>query len=112
MTLTIEIPKETETQLREAMEQHDMERLRQVLGDLATPAALSFFENDPLEKALALLRQRTPAEALAAQTTARAALVPPVHALPQGKTLGQTLEGHWPGEETDEQVYAALQKLS
>jgi hypothetical protein len=112
MTLTIEIPQEKETQIREAMEQHDMERLRQVLGDLATPAALAFFEVDPLEKALTLLRQRTPAEALAAQTAARAALVPPTHTLPTGKTLSETLAGHWPGEETDEQVYTALQKLS
>jgi hypothetical protein len=32
--------------------------------------------------------------------------------LPEGKTLQDVLSGQWPGDETDEEVYEALRKLS
>lgn len=32
--------------------------------------------------------------------------------LPEGKTLEEVVSGKWPGDETDEQIFAALEKLS
>ncbi|WP_395090935.1 hypothetical protein [Armatimonas sp.] len=112
MTLTIDIPQDKEAILREASARHDLESLRQLLGDLATPVALALLEDDPLENALAKLRNRAPSEIASAQAAARASLQPPQHALPDGKTLGQTLAGAWPGEETDTEIASALRKLS
>ena len=112
MTLTIEIPKDKETALRQASARQDWDGLRELLGDLATPAALALLEEDPLEKALARLRNRTPDEIARAQEEARALLVAPTHVLPQGKTLGETVAGTWPGEETDREIADALKKLS
>lgn len=112
MTLTIEIPKDKEVALRQASARQDWEGLRALLGDLATPAVLALLEEDPLETALTRLRNRTPSEIAQAQAEARAHLISPIHALPQGKTLGETLAGAWPGEETDLEIAAALKKLS
>jgi hypothetical protein len=114
MTLMIEIPKEKENLLREAAETHNDERLRQILGDLATPAALALFAKgeDPLEAALRKRQNRTPCEVEAAQIAARALITSPVHRLPEGKTLGETFAGAWPGNESDTEVSNALEKLS
>lgn len=32
--------------------------------------------------------------------------------LPEGKTLADVIEGQWPGDETDEQINEALERLS
>ena len=32
--------------------------------------------------------------------------------IPDGKTLSDMVEGKWPGDETDEEVHAALERLS
>ena len=37
---------------------------------------------------------------------------PPSRELPVGKTLFDVAMGHWPGNETDEQVFDALERLS
>ena len=34
------------------------------------------------------------------------------HLLPEGKTLSDVVEGMWPGDETDEQIYEMLERLS
>lgn len=112
MTLTIDIPQDKEAILRDATARHDLESLRQLLGDLATPVALALLKDDPLENALARLRNRAPSEIARTQAAARASLQPPQQALPAGKTLGQTLAGAWPGAETDTEVVTALRKLS
>jgi hypothetical protein len=39
-------------------------------------------------------------------------LTPPPAPLPEGKTLSDVVEGQWPGDETNEQVRAALERLS
>lgn len=36
----------------------------------------------------------------------------PARPLPEGKTLADVVEGQWPGDETDEQVRDALERLS
>ena len=112
MTLTIDIPKDKEAGIREASTRRDMERLRELLGDLAAPAALALFNGDPLQSALDRLRNRTPDEIRRDRDEALAAVTPPLHMLPEGKTLAETLAGSWPGDESDEDVALALKKLS
>ncbi len=36
----------------------------------------------------------------------------PARPLPEGKTLSDMVEGKWPGDETDEQIHEALERLS
>jgi hypothetical protein len=39
-------------------------------------------------------------------------LTPPPAPLPEGKTLFDVVEGHWPGDETSEQIQTDLERLS
>ena len=64
---------------------------------------------DALAKAIAALLNQTPQEREEARLRLFAASRPP-RPLPEGKTLGDVLQ--WPGDETDEQVFEALRKLS
>ncbi len=70
-------------------------------------------DTDPhaLAKAIAKLLNRTPEEVEAARVRLFKSSRPP-RPLPEGKTLEDVLAGQWPGDETDEQVYEALRKLS
>jgi hypothetical protein len=67
--------------------------------------------SDPLAVALSRLKNRTP-EQVAADRDRLLALSPPPRPLPPGKTLEDVLAGLWPGDETDEQIREALEKLS
>jgi hypothetical protein len=69
--------------------------------------------DDPeaLARAVAAMTNRTPEEIEAARTRLFAQSRPP-RPLPEGKTLQDVLSGQWPGDETDEEVYEALRKLS
>ncbi len=63
------------------------------------------------EEALAQAMNRTPEEI----AEARARLIqasPAPRELPEGKTLEDVVMGQWPGDETDEQIFEALEKLS
>lgn len=64
---------------------------------------------DALAKAIAKLLNQTPEEKAHARAELFAASRPP-RPLPEGKTLGDVLQ--WPGDETDEEVFEALRKLS
>ncbi len=64
-----------------------------------------------LEQELAWLANRTDADKEAARVRL-SALTPPPTPIPEGKTLSDMVEGKWPGDETDEQVRAALERLS
>jgi hypothetical protein len=64
---------------------------------------------DALAKAIAKLLNQTPEEKAQARAELFAASRPP-RPLPEGKTLGDVLQ--WPGDETDEEVFEALRKLS
>lgn len=57
------------------------------------------------------LRNRTPEEIEKAREEGRKASRPPAP-LPPGKTLSDMVEGKWPGDETDEQIREALERLS
>ena len=61
--------------------------------------------------AVAALTNRTPEEIDAARARIFAHSRPP-RPLPAGKTLQDVLSGQWPGDETDEEVYEVLRKLS
>jgi hypothetical protein len=70
-------------------------------------------DEDPqaLKNAIARLTSRTPEEIEAARARLFAQSRPP-RPLPEGKTFLDVVCGQWPGDETDEEVYAALAKLS
>ena len=68
-------------------------------------------EPDALTKAIAKLTSRTPEEAEAARARLFAQSRPP-QPLPAGKTLADVISGQWPGDETDEEIEQALEKLS
>ena len=66
---------------------------------------------DQLELAIRRLQNRTEEEIL--ETRARIlAACPPPRPLPPGKTLNDVIEGTWPGDETDEEIYQMLEDLS
>ena len=78
----------------------------------APPVVAAEPENpDALSEAIRAWINRTPDEKQAAREeimkTARKA-----RPLPPGKTLDDVVCGQWPGDETDEQIYEALEELS
>ena len=67
--------------------------------------------SDALDKSIARIANRTPAE----RAAARARLLKasrPARPLPPGKTLEDVVLGQWPGEESDEEVARTLERLS
>lgn len=66
---------------------------------------------ESLPEYLKWLHGRTPEEI---EETRRqvCAISSPTTPLPPGKTFSDMVEGKWPGDETDEQVHAALERLS
>lgn len=68
-------------------------------------------ERDYLAEALRKATDRTPEQMLAdrAEVLAKSRKAKP---LPPGKTLRDVVVGQWPGDETDEQIRAALEELS
>ncbi|MEO2089728.1 MAG: antitoxin family protein [Gemmataceae bacterium] len=65
----------------------------------------------PLEREIRRLTSRTQDEIMAAREEVQKASRP-ARPLPPGKTLSDMVEGKWPGDETDEQVREALERLS
>ena len=68
-------------------------------------------ENPALERAIRWLTSRRPEEIMATRERILKAS-PPVRPLPEGKTHAEVVQALWPGDETDEQVREALEKLS
>lgn len=69
------------------------------------------FDPDALERVIAQMTNRTPEEIEETRARLFQEMEPP-RPLPPGKTLADILYGKWPGDETDEEVLAALEKLS
>ena len=65
----------------------------------------------PLERELAWLTNRTPEEIEVSRLEVLRKSRP-ARPLPEGKTLSDMVEGKWPGDETDEQIREALERLS
>jgi predicted DNA-binding antitoxin AbrB/MazE fold protein len=68
-------------------------------------------ENPALEREIRWLTSRTPEEIMAARERILKAS-PPARPLPEGKTHAEVVQALWPGDETDEQIREALEKLS
>jgi predicted DNA-binding antitoxin AbrB/MazE fold protein len=68
-------------------------------------------EPGALERAIAKMMNRTPEEIEATRTRLFQQSRPP-REIPEGKTLEDMICGKWPGDETDEQILEALEKLS
>jgi len=68
-------------------------------------------EPSPLDLAARRLTGRAP-EQIAADRDRILALSSPPRPLPPGKTLADVVVGQWPGDETDEQIRDALERLS
>jgi hypothetical protein len=66
---------------------------------------------ESLEAAITRMINRTPEE-IAAARERLLAVTPPPRELPTGTTIFDAVMGKWPGDETDEQIAAALEKLS
>jgi predicted DNA-binding antitoxin AbrB/MazE fold protein len=68
-------------------------------------------EETPLEREIRRLTSRTPEEIMRAREEILKASRP-ARPLPEGKTHAEVVQALWPGDETDEQVREALEKLS
>lgn len=68
-------------------------------------------EPSALDLAVRRITNRTP-EQVAADRARLLAKTPEPRPLPPGKSLADVIVGKWPGDETDEQVREALERLS
>jgi predicted DNA-binding antitoxin AbrB/MazE fold protein len=75
----------------------------EVTVEMATESAL--------EREIRWATSRTPEDIEEARERIKS-LSRPARPLPEGKTLADMVEGKWPGDETDEQIYEALERLS
>ena len=76
------------------------------------PTAAFLPQPEPeLSEGVKRIINRTPEEKLAERAAAMK-YVRKGRPLPPGKTFFEVIEGTWPGDETDEEVYRALEELS
>ena len=68
-------------------------------------------EPDALTQAIAKLKSRAPEQIAEARDQLFQA-AKPSRPLPAGQSIFDVIGGQWPGDETDEEVLAALEKLS
>lgn len=122
MSITIELPPELEAAVREraevtgeapaeyiakAVEAHVREA--KIAEDREKWQAQGL--NPALADAIARRANRTPEE-VAAIRDEYLALARPAKEPPPGKTWADMVIGKWPGDETDEEILAALERLS
>lgn len=105
-THTIELTDEAEARLREKAARAGL-TVGQWLARLAEKEA---GDPDPLEVEIRWLTSRTP-EQIAADRDELLKSSRPPRPLPPGKTFLEAV-GPWPGDETDEEIAAALERLS
>lgn len=82
-----------------------------ILTEPGRPDAPAPGEADALQLAIEKMRSRTPEQILADRERLYLS-VRRGRALPEGKTLLDMVEGTWPGDETDEEIRDALERLS
>ncbi len=87
------------------------EKLREVQPGDSLNGTDDDIDPDALARAVAQMINRTPEEIAAAQARAIQEFQPE-NQLPPGQTIFDAVCGKWPGDETDEEVYRALEKLS
>ncbi len=91
MIITLDLPKETEAAFREEAERQGL-----TLEGLTRQAVM--------EKLIAGLKDRPIPQTLDE--------IKPRRLPPPGKTAMQMVVGQWPGDETDEEIFQALEELS
>jgi predicted DNA-binding antitoxin AbrB/MazE fold protein len=75
------------------------------------PVVAEAAKGTDLERAIQRIQSRTPQQIEADRQRLLASSRPP-RPLPPGKTLADVVVGTWPGDETDEEINAELEKLS
>ena len=76
-----------------------------------TPPVIEPVGSSPLALAIQRMNSRTPEQILADRERILANGQQP-RPLPEGKTLEEVVQSLWPGDETDEEVHEALERLS
>ena len=109
-TITVHLQPESEQTLREKARQAGLS-LEVYLEKIAEREANRRGDPTRLEQEMAWLTNRTPEEIEATRQRLLATSRPP-RPIPEGKTLSDMIEGKWPGDETDEQIREALERLS
>jgi Arc/MetJ-type ribon-helix-helix transcriptional regulator len=114
ITLTPEQERIINEALKTGRYRNREEALDQTLGALLqTGGGLQSDEEEDeaaLDRAIAAWTRRTPEQI--AQAQALASAIRPEREVPSGKTLFDMVAGKWPGEETDEEINSALERLS
>ena len=122
MTITLELSPETEAAVREQAEAVGEEpstyvtqavemRIREEKIAAEREHWLAQGMNYALSDSIARWRNRSPEEVAALQQKVLA-LSRPGKPLPPGKTFADMVVGQWPGDETDEEIFVALERLS
>jgi len=105
-THTVELSDEADARLREKAARAGLS-----VGEWLRRLAEKEAGTDPLDDAVRAYLNRTPEQIAAAREAVMRTALPP-RPLPPGKTLEDVVVGMWPGDETDEEIFAALERLS
>lgn len=105
-THTIELTDEGEARVRATAARAGLS-----VGDWLQKLADKEAGTDPAEEALRAFLNRTPEQIAAAREAVMRTAIRG-RPLPEGKTLEDVVVGMWPGDETDEEIFAALERLS
>ncbi len=116
MSLTIELSVETEVAIKELAAQSGRQPedyAKDLLTEQIEIKRLQTDIDDPqyFSRALAQMKTRTPTETAAVREKMFRLAKPPRH-LPENESIIDVVFGKIPGDETDEEVFTALQKLS
>lgn len=119
--MNINISSETEKALKELASRNGqdvadfagaiIEQQIQIQTLFSNPNGKDEDDPDALTRAIAEMKNRAPEEIAETQAHAIAACKPR-NEIPPGKTLFDMVAGKWPGDETDEQIKEALERLS
>ena len=117
VTLTIDLPAQTEHRLSELAQQSGQDLAGYALTVITShvnaleEAAAADRGGDLLAEAVARMAGRTPEQIAEARERALG-FIRPGKPLAAGQTIFDAVVGKWPGDETDEEVAEALRKLS
>ncbi len=108
--IAIRLRSETEEKLRDRAAIVGMS-LETFIEEIAEREAEANDPNEVIAKAVARIQSRTQ-EQLLTDRDRILGLTPPPRPIPEGKTFFDVVQGTWPGDESDEEIRAALERLS
>lgn len=118
MTITLDLAPDVERRLREKasregkpVEDYAIDLLQQSLGGENGSSRNEATEESALDRAVAAMTNRTPEQIAEAQARAIQSYAPK-RLPPPGVSVFEVIAGKWPGDETDEEIKAALDELS